>query len=165
MSWLEVDGEVSTTGGWSFVKVVAWFSNTQWISILSWYTAVNDLLLCSYAAVSDLLMVIMKILAKIVTWMQFFILKILRIFLPFSANPRYPCTVWYLLDSSIVNEVIKTIWIFFKEHKISIFPLSAVFVCKKLLPLLFFVRLFLFCWLVLVWFTNFCAQNLFVKKR
>ena len=29
MSWLEVDGEVSTTGGWSFVKVVAWFTNTQ----------------------------------------------------------------------------------------------------------------------------------------
>ena len=36
---------------------------------------------------------------------------------------------------------------------------------KKLLPLLFSVRSFLFCWLVLVWFTFLDVQNFFVKIK
>ena len=52
--------------------------------------------------------------------------------------------------SSIVNKVIRTISIFFKKHKINNFPLLEVFLREKLLPLLFFVCSFLFCWLVLV---------------
>ena len=79
--------------------------------------------------------------------------------------------------SSIVNEAIKTIssqFIYFtkrlwahKKHqsaKQTTFFLLEVFICKKLLPLLFFVCLFLFCWLVLAWFAFLRAQNLFIKK-
>ena len=39
-----------------------------------------------------------------------------------------------------------------------------VFVREKLLPLLFSVCSFSFCWLVLVWFTFLYVQNFFVKK-
>ena len=36
---------------------------------------------------------------------------------------------------------------------------------ENILPLLFFISLFLFCWLVLVWFAFSCAKNVFVKKN
>ena len=65
--------------------------------------------------------------------------------------------------SSIVNEAIKAISIFLRNAKQTIFTLLEVFLREKLLPLLFFVRLFLFCWLALVWFAFLWIQNLFVN--
>ena len=60
--------------------------------------------------------------------------------------------------SSIVNEVVRTINA--NQTKTNQFSLR-----EKLFPLLFFVRLILFWWLVLVWFAFLYARNLFVKQN
>ena len=60
----------------------------------------------------------------------------------------------------------KRFWAY-KKHQSSkwpVFPLSEVFMRKKLLPLLLFVRLFLFYCLVLVWYAFLYAQNFFIKR-
>ena len=77
-------------------------------------------------------------------------------------NWRNHNTVQY--ESSIVNETIKTISIFFKNAKQTIFTLLEGFLRKKLLLLMFFVCLFMFCWLVLAGFPFLCILNFFVKK-
>ena len=43
--------------------------------------------------------------------------------------------------------------------------LLEIFMHKKLLPLLFFVRSILFCWLVFIWFTFLYAQKNFCKRK
>ena len=50
------------------------------------------------------------------------------------------------------------------KHKIKFFPFSEVFLHKKLLPLLFFVRLILFCYLLLARFAFLCTQTFFTKN-
>ena len=91
-------------------------------------------------------------------------------------------TLWMFACSSIVDVVIRIIskqfiHFFFFYEKISrveklksnqnqpIFFLLQVFIGKKWLHLLFFVRIVLFCWLVLLWFAFLYPQNLFVKKH
>ena len=48
--------------------------------------------------------------------------------------------------------------------KINVFHPLRSFCARKLLPLLFSVFPFLFCWLVLVWFTFLYIQDFFAKK-
>ena len=49
------------------------------------------------------------------------------------------------------------------KSKATNFPFSEVFMREKLLPLFFFVRLFVFLLVGFGWFAFFYAQNLFVK--
>ena len=51
------------------------------------------------------------------------------------------------------------------KRKITYFPPLWSFLCKKLLPLLFFVRLFVVLLVGFGWFTFLYAQNLLVKKK
>ena len=69
-----------------------------------------------------------------------------------------------MITWSIVNEVTRTILIFLRNAKQTIFLLLEVFVPEKLLPLLFFVHLFLFCYMVFAWFAFLWAQDFFVEK-
>ena len=52
-----------------------------------------------------------------------------------------------------------------KRKTNSFYPFRSFCACEKLLPLLFFVRLLLFCWLVFACDVFFNAQNLFAKKK
>ena len=80
--------------------------------------------------------------------------------------------------SSIVDEAIRRTssqFVFFNEkilslqkaskRKITYFHPLWSFLCKKLLPLLFFVRLFVVLLVGFGWFTFFYPQNLLVKKE
>ena len=83
-----------------------------------------------------------------------------------------------LHSSSIVDEAIRKTssqFVFFNEkilslqkaskRKITYFPRLWSFFCKKLLPLLFFARLFVVLLVGFGWFTFLYAQNLLVKKE
>ena len=69
-----------------------------------------------------------------------------------------------LFSMRVVNEAIKTILIFLGNAKQTICTLLEGFLRKKLLLLMFFVCLFMFCWLVLAGFPFLCILNFFVKK-